>query len=366
MNSSHARPRILVIGPVPPTTPSATNPIGGTAIHFIETIREFRARSLPLCIVDTTRPRANLGRFFFFLHAGIKVISIALQSLRAGKYCDIVFLNVTAGRTWALGVLFSLICAFRRRPMILRVFGGELNEVLDAYSRPKRWLADHTFMRCARIYVQTHAIQRTLSDRSNVRWLPNTRDVRIGASSAPSTAKRFLFIAQLRREKGIYETLEACRDLPDGCHLSIYGPQVEAMDGDLLETHSCASYRGLLAHQDVPAVIARHDVLLLPTYFRSEGYPGVIIEAFQCGRPVIATTWKSIPEVVEHDCNGILVPPRSSAELRAAIRRVIEDPDLYRRLCAGARTRGEFFRSSRWYDRLEDEVHAIHHKRHEH
>ena len=77
-----------------------------------------------------------------------------------------------------------------------------------------------------------------------------------------------------------------------------------------------------------------------------------MLEALQCGRPVIATSWGSVPEVVEDGKSGLLVEPRSTAALREAIRRVIGDPELYRALCAGARRRGEFFRSGKWYDEL--------------
>ena len=104
--------------------------------------------------------------------------------------------------------------------------------------------------------------------------------------------------------------------------------------------------------EEVPDALARHDVLVLPTYWEVEGYPGIVLEALQCGLPVIATTWRSVPEVVEHGKSGLLVPPRSAAAVRTAIERVTTDPDLYRALRAGAQQRGDFFRSPKWYDAL--------------
>ena len=52
----------------------------------------------------------------------------------------------------------------------------------------------------------------------------------------------------------------------------------------------------------------------------------------------------------------LLVEPRSTSAVREAIERVIGDPDLYRALCAGARRRGDFFRSGKWYDELAAEL----------
>ena len=348
-----------MIGPLPPNIPSRTNPVGGTGLHFRETIRELSERAVDIQVIDTTRPRANMGRIAFLLNAIATVLKIALAALRRTKSCNVVFVNLTAGRLWLLGPLFWIICASFHRPMILRVFGGEFADAYDGYSSLIRWLANHTFMRCARIYVQTKAIARRFHERPNIRWFPNTRDVQVQSTRSPSTAKRLLFVAQLRKEKGLSEALKACRQLPDGCHLSVFGPRIGGLDVELMVEHNHASYGGVLRPDDVPSVIADHDVVLLPTYFASEGYPGIIIEAFQCGRPVISTWWKSIPEVVQHQRNGLLVAPRSSAGLREAILRLVADPTLYQNLSVGARKRGELFRSRVWYDRLVNDIASV-------
>ena len=73
------------------------------------------------------------------------------------------------------------------------------------------------------------------------------------------------------------------------------------VDLSVLEDHPIARYCGAVSPGDVPEIIRQHDLLLLPTYWESEGYPGVILEAMQCGRPVIATRWAGIPEVVEEE-----------------------------------------------------------------
>ena len=88
-----------------------------------------------------------------------------------------------------------------------------------------------------------------------------------------------------------------------------------------------------------------HDLLLFSSYWVSEGHPGVVIEALQAGLPVVATRWAGISEVVEHEKNGLLIEPRSAPAVEEAIFRLIDDPGLYRKLCAGAVVRGEYFRS---------------------
>ena len=96
-----------------------------------------------------------------------------------------------------------------------------------------------------------------------------------------------------------------------------------------------ATYGGVLDPEDAPRILAQHDLLLFLSYMPSEGTPGIIIEAFQCGVPVIATSIGGVPEQVEHEKSGLLVDPRSVPQLKAAIQRLIDDPALYRGFAPG-------------------------------
>ena len=51
--------------------------------------------------------------------------------------------------------------------------------------------------------------------------------------------------------------------------------------------------------------------------------------------------------------------PRSAAEVESAIKRLLDEPELYRRLCEGARRRGDQFRSADWYDRVVADLHRL-------
>ena len=57
----------------------------------------------------------------------------------------------------------------------------------------------------------------------------------------------------------------------------------------------------------------------MPTFHEGEGYPGIILEAFSVGMPVISTHWNSIPEIVMHNENGLLVPIKDTECLKKGI-----------------------------------------------
>ena len=86
----------------------------------------------------------------------------------------------------------------------------------------------------------------------------------------------------------------------------------------------------------MPSTLANYDALVLPTYYPGEGHPGVILEAYAAGIPVIASRWMGIPEVVP-DSMGLLVEPRNANALFEAMNSLVEDNTLYNRMCTGVR-----------------------------
>lgn len=87
------------------------------------------------------------------------------------------------------------------------------------------------------------------------------------------------------------------------------------------------------------------DVLALPS-ISHEDFPNVVLEAMSLGKPVIASRFAGIPEQVENLKNGILVGPKDTAGLAAAIEKLANDGALRERLGqAGLRRFEERFKA---------------------
>jgi glycosyltransferase involved in cell wall biosynthesis len=67
----------------------------------------------------------------------------------------------------------------------------------------------------------------------------------------------------------------------------------------------------------------------------------VVAEAMAAGRPVVAANAGGIPEIVEHDVTGLLVPPGDVRGFAAAVQRLLSDAALRHSLGAAARRRAE-------------------------
>ena len=93
------------------------------------------------------------------------------------------------------------------------------------------------------------------------------------------------------------------------------------------------------ARNDIAELMADFDVFALPSI--AEGTPVTILEAMACGLPVVASRVGGIPEVVEQQATGLLVPPSDPAALADALAVYVQDPQLAARHGAAGRVRVE-------------------------
>ncbi|MBI3038292.1 glycosyltransferase family 4 protein [bacterium] len=82
-------------------------------------------------------------------------------------------------------------------------------------------------------------------------------------------------------------------------------------------------------------IISNSHVICLPSY--REGIPKVLLEAAACGRPIVTTNVPGCREVVQNGENGLIVPPKDSKTLAEALKKLVEDSELRRKMGAKSR-----------------------------
>ena len=147
--------------------------------------------------------------------------------------------------------------------------------------------------------------------------------------------RRFVFLSRVMREKGCDLIFDAMRllgekDLSDLFTVDFYGRISEDYEADFRQQLSCtpnAQYKGFLNLQDTAGVdvLASYDAMLFPTFYPSEGFAGVLVDAMVAGLPVIASDWSLNAETVEDGVNGIIIPPSDAHALFEAMYRLITD-----------------------------------------
>jgi glycosyltransferase involved in cell wall biosynthesis len=145
---------------------------------------------------------------------------------------------------------------------------------------------------------------------------------------------RVLYLAHCTREKGLFDAVAGIclaqkrlseRRSPICLRLQVTGNFVtkqERQDFDNLmaepEVAEIVQYLGFVGGEEKNRLLAEADIFCSPTYYRNENQPVNLIEAMAFGLPILATRWRSLPELFPSDYPG-LVDVRSPEQIANAL-----------------------------------------------
>lgn len=282
--------------------------------------------------------------------------------LRRGRF------DIVHSSTPKAGLLTALAGALARTPVRLHTYTGQPWVELRG---PMRWAA----MNSDRVVAQlnTHLYCDSESQRQFLvshRIVSSSRIRVLGAGSISGVdTRRFdpdalsherqrirqelgigrdavviVFVGRVTRDKGVQELIGAFTRLAataGDLHLLLVGPQEPDLDPLPPDTQ-----RDISSHANVHTVgftdrperyLAAADLFCLPSY--REGFGSVAIEAGAMRLPSVVTRVTGLIDAVVHEQTGLLVPAKDSDALAQAMRRLIEDPELRRRMGAASRER---------------------------
>jgi glycosyltransferase involved in cell wall biosynthesis len=263
-----------------------------------------------------------------------------LARLLRARRADVLHTHTLA----AANVLARLAGAAARVPVVSHLH-------IENHFRPAtRWLLarldNATAPLAARLVAVSEdtrrAYERQGYPRGRIEVVYNGVDLPANGSYRRNDPARIGEVARLCDVKGQRELLQAVSRLPEA-RLVLAGRDLEqggAYQDELERESERLGIRERVEfgfHEDVPALLETLDVVALPSW--TEGLPLVLLEAMARGRPVVATTVGGTPELVTDGETGLLVPPRDPEALADALRRVLGDAELARRLGEAARAR---------------------------
>ncbi|HWN94135.1 MAG TPA: glycosyltransferase family 4 protein, partial [Methylomirabilota bacterium] len=167
-------------------------------------------------------------------------------------------------------------------------------------------------------------------------------------TNAPPTF-RALFIGLCCREKGLFDAMEAmvllnrslaAKGLPLRARLSVAGTFFSKSDREefdarlsLPEFAEAVDYRGFVAGEAKRQLFEEHDCMVFPTYYLAENSPLVLIEGMACGMSIVATRWRSIPELFPPEFPCLVEPmdPQAVATALETVMRSESNSTLRRR-----------------------------------
>jgi len=343
--------KLLFVGPKPP-------PIGGSPLTVQAMLEELALYSSVQVEVINTSPATDVSKEMtgFNFEKVRRSLAILPKYIFEIPRCDAVLVFANDLFAITLAPLLLLVARLFRKPFYLKPVGAGLDLFINAQKKIFREYLLFVLRAADGILTQTRLLKDDLNKMGcpNTYYLPGCRPL---AAFSPvqrgaSDDFRIIFLGLISRPKGTLILLDALKFLQQICDQPVtcdfYGPIIDDVRDDFLDGLNVlpnVHYCGVVEPGTGSQLIAKYDALILPTYYETEGHPGVLIEAMHAGVPVISTRVRTFPELITNGVNGFLVPTKDSRTLAHAIHLLVMDPALRKRMGEANHRKGREFRA---------------------
>ncbi len=192
-----------------------------------------------------------------------------------------------------------------------------------------------------------HVMVPAIKDKSSA-FLNSIQPIDFSDLSTPPLAERLKglvigSVGRFRDKKGLEYLLDACTQIKQTTPLTLLlvgdfaereRPYWEAAihDSDMTD-HTLIT--GMVPRTEGMAYLRYMDVYAIPSLH--DGCPNALLEAMLAGRAIVGSSVDAIGEILDHNHNGLVVPPGSSSDLKSAILTLAQSPELRHRLGQAAK-----------------------------
>lgn len=229
--------------------------------------------------------------------------------------CDLLIYIPAQNNLKHLFPLIYLLCKVKNIKIHYIVVGGWLYEFLEGKYLHRKFLKN-----IEGIYPQTNDLTNKLNKTygfNNVYQLNNFR-----INSFKNKGKvlrenhdfiRLVYMGRVHKLKGINVLFKLENRLLelglDNFVIDIWGPiHIEFKDEfhHTILNHKNIAYKGVLELNNIYNFLSDYDIMLFPTKYFTEGFPGSILDAYISEIPVVASGWKYSTEFIDHNHSGII------------------------------------------------------------
>ncbi|MCY8343268.1 glycosyltransferase family 4 protein [Bacillus haynesii] len=160
-------------------------------------------------------------------------------------------------------------------------------------------------------------------------------------ADTPETDKKvILFTSRMIGNKGIHHLVEALAQLKDTrndwvCWMAGEGEKLAGLKIQSEQLGLSDDVVFLKNREDVPYLLSLADIYVLPSLLDNQ--PLSLIEAQIAGVPAVVSDAGGLPEMVEHEETGLIVPKGDAAALSSSLERLLKDDDFRNKLGMNAK-----------------------------
>ena len=197
----------------------------------------------------------------------------------------------------------------------------------------------------------------------NIETFPNFRffDSNSIQTKEDTEELKIVFMARINKLKGyhtVFNLLDYSKDKGLDITVDFYGQIADDNKEDFLERLSeykgVAEYKGFLKGDEIYSTLSQYDLLVLPTQYYTEGFPGSILDSYISGIPVVVTKWKHATEFVDDEKTGYIVSfENPQEEFNNRIELLYYDREKLSEMKKHAKIKAEDYSSESAWERLE-------------
>ncbi len=344
---STVRPKVLMVGPWPPTR-------GGVTTFMCNVVSSPLREQYDFVLFTTSRPGKrnvkgdNYGYFAVFRGGFKRVVQGILLTLwHLASRPEIVQIQASDFQAFWEASLYVLMGKIFRRPVVLRI-GGSFNRFWESSSASARAAIRWTLRQPSLLVVQSEYWKNYVAGLGHTaptvilnNFVPNTL-AKKRVFPAPAVPRFLLCCGEAPKLKGAYVLLDAARELVgrgvkvEITLMAVTIPLRDEIVNAGLDRH--VRMFDFLPHDEALATLRRSDVFLQIS--SSEGFPNMLLEAMALGCASIVTPVGAVPEVVGADGEcAFIIPVGDAAMLADRMIRLATEPELLARMAAAAQAR---------------------------
>lgn len=323
------KPKVLVVG-------SSLKDMGGI-VSVIKNIEDSSISELyPMQRVETYITGSVISRLLIFMRGYLK-FWWKLYTFKP----DIVHIHMANNGSFYRKSLFLLTAGkLFRKSVILHIHAASFDEFYNQFSLQRKY-CHYILNQADKLIVLSETWKdyfATIVPETSIEVLYNGVFVREPFSKKQRHAVNALFMGRLGERKGVYDLLQAIRALKEQGISATFNL---AGDGEIDEVKALVEQYGIqeqvrvlgwINGEQKEKLLQEADLLVLPSY--NEGLPMAILEAMNCGLPILSTTVGGIPEVITSGHNGLLIEPGNVPDLTSALEYLISDEEARVRMGA--------------------------------
>ena len=272
---------------------------------------------------------------------------LAMTVAHLSRRCDVVHINLASHGSTYRKLVISGWAAMLGVPYVLHLHGGGYMRFWPEADTLLSRRIGAMFRKAAGVIVlgkvwRDFVLRKVPQAEGRVVILPNATETPSLPHKGGGDKVHILFLGRIEKDKGTPELCKALglmADLP-GWRATIAGAgEVEALRARLKELglEGRVAVPGWQGAADVARLLSEADILTLPSFV--ENQPISIIEGMAAGLAVVATPVGAVEDIVSDGETGLLVPPGDVPALRNALSRLVEEPELRRRMGEAGKAR---------------------------